>query len=750
MDFKKLSIYNWKGSYGSTGSSGTAAKLFINSSMNQDDLDQLQFIDNNNDYYSLQITSNEIVPGTDRTANPTGYANIKITNDTTTNGSWSGGTTGPYVFNPTDDNAILNTNDITERLNGTNGYTPATVSITTVASSGTQIGSIYVDYSITAKNNKTAAQTLILDAHGGIIVNKTIYLGPYYYYNNYSGHSIELIALEDVQINGSIFTAYTSSSELYGGNLSDAGDITITAGGDLDINSYLRANAIDNTYNSSSAYAGDAGNVSLSARGISLATYIDLSAGDSTYGASRDGAAGNLSITTSSTSLTSGGTNDGQTAGYIYAKNISKYGSGVFKLYGDNNFTGTIHIDQGTLIKGSAGAINDKLVTIVDGTLDLYGSSHQVADFSGSGTLTSAAAGNITLTLYNSNGEFSGTIEDGSATINLVKNNASSGYSNSKITTLSGNNSYSGLTTIKSYAKLIITHNNALGTTNAGTVVESNGGLYLQNNISIGNEPLSLSGSGYSSYIQGALQNTSGNNSWNGPITLTGDTEIFTIGGSLELTNTNTIYGDNKQLKLYGDSGSLTISGTINLGVDHLYKYGDHSLYIKGANSSTGITYIYDGKLYAQHPEALGDPSANYTQVSSGSLIIDGGVNLNSRELRISGNGFNSEGVLQLSNGSNTLSNIILIANSKLQLSSDNYSHTITLLNLSSRTLTIGGWQGDYGNALGGTPSNGRLFIGHILTSEELALIQFYDGTNYYEAVQIIENELVPGSLKSP
>ena len=678
----------------------------------------------------------------------TGYSNVSITTSATTNGSWSGGTTGPYVFSPTGDNAYVNTTEIDNRLNGLSGYTASSVSITTNYSSGTQGGSIYVDSSISAKNRKLIPQELALVAQGDLNVNNTIYVGPYSYSGtNYSGHNLRLEAGGSIAVNYPIYTTNTSLSYTYNGRLSDAGDLVISAQGAVTISNYLRVQGTNNTYNNISAFGSDAGSLRISGSGVSISRDIDLRGGTSAYtGTSRDGQPNDLTITTTGALTSGGGSNDGQTFGAIYANNFTKGGSGSFKLDGANVFTGSITISSGTLIKGSSTSISDDLATVVDGTLDLYGNNHQVGHFSGSGMVTSSQTGSVTLSLYNSYGSFSGILEDGSGVLSIEKDNSSSSYANSKWTSFTGNNTYSGSTHLKRYSKLIVGHSNGLGSTSSGTVVDNTSGLYLSGDISVGNESLSITGLGYSSYIQGSLQNTSGSNSWQGPITIGGaSTRIYASSGSLSV---GSISGTNQHLYVYGDEGSMTVSGTIALGTGWLYKYGNSTLTLQGSNSSTGRTNIYDGKVVVQHADALGSITDSYNYVSGGSLVLDGGITLNSRELRIYGNGYLSEGVVQFTATSSTMPNMNLFSNSKLAIASGTNTYTINQLSLSTYTLTISGWEGTYGVSGGGASSTAHLIISNTLSAAELSQIQFFDGTYYYDAVQLSTNELVPGSQK--
>src|SRR5205823_4138471 len=85
---------------------------------------------------------------------------------------------------------------------------------------------------------------------------------------------------------------------------------------------------------------------------------------------------------------------------------------------------------------------------------------------------------------------------------------------------LSGNNTYTGLTSVTEGA-LRVLHSNALGATSAGTIVQSGAALEVAEEIPLGGEfpvpvtsaePLDLRGNGIGN--TGALRNVSGDNTW--------------------------------------------------------------------------------------------------------------------------------------------------------------------------------------------------------------------------------------------
>ena len=170
-------------------------------------------------------------------------------------------------------------------------------------------------------------------------------------------------------------------------------------------------------------------------------------------------------------------------------------------------------------------------ITTGVGTLTL--ASHVA--YSASGTSSAYITGNLAL---GANRNF--TVNDGSAADDLVISaNISGAFSVTKRSAtvtgrlvLSGDNSYTGLTTLEG-GSVRIEHGNALGTTAAGTVINSGAALEMAGGISVGAEALTLSGTGIST--GGALLNTSGNNSWAGDLTLAAASTIGSDAGTLTI-----------------------------------------------------------------------------------------------------------------------------------------------------------------------------------------------------------------------
>ncbi len=133
-------------------------------------------------------------------------------------------------------------------------------------------------------------------------------------------------------------------------------------------------------------------------------------------------------------------------------------------------------------------------------------------------TVTNNGAGGTTLTL-------TGAVSDEPLPYNLTKDGNGT-------LILAGNNTYDGLTTVRTNGLLRISHANALGTTNGATVVENGGWLEVVGGVTV-NEPITINGDSATGYA-GALRSNGGSNVWSGLITCLGS-RIRVNGGSLDI-----------------------------------------------------------------------------------------------------------------------------------------------------------------------------------------------------------------------
>ncbi len=388
--------------------------------------------------------------------------------------------------------------------------------------------------------------------------------------------------------------------------------------------------------------------------------------------------AGSVSLSNNNTSrtLTFGGTGDTLVSGAIGnggtgAGSIIKTGSGTLTLTGANTYTGTTTVGSsggasgGTLRTGASNNLSNNTTTVFAGTLDLNGFNDTIGALNvgggaagtsatvstGSGTLT--LGGNLTYSSTNNadGATISGNLDLGSANRTFTANNSTAADTDLTVTanitaadrnlsvtgsgntlisgsiatgtgtltktgtgtlTLSGANTYTGLTSVTG-GVLNIQHSSALGTTDAGTSVTTGEALEIQGNISVGAEALSIIGTGVSN--TGALRNISGDNSYAGLVTLTGNTTFASDSGSLALTGGVT--GTNRTLTLVGD-GAFSL-GDITTGTGALIKNGAGTTTLTGSSTYTGATTVNAGTLQLGASNAISNSSA--LTVASGATV---------------------------------------------------------------------------------------------------------------------------------
>ena len=262
---------------------------------------------------------------------------------------------------------------------------------------------------------------------------------------------------------------------------------------------------------------------------------------------------------------------------------LTKRGNGTLTLNVTNNSSGTTVVEAGTLQVGNggfngslgSGAVSNN-ATLAFNRFDAITVPNPI---SGSGTVMNPSSGYL-VTL-------SGSISGGQSLVNL-----GSGM------ILTASNSFTGPTTV-SAGTVNVRNGAALGATASGTTVAYNGQLYIDANVNIGPEPLSLSGFGPDG--SGALRKGgNGATTYAGPITLAESASIKLDGNAtLNLTNTTGVNADNFGLSLLGDGGSQGIlNGPAALGSGALTKDGAGTWVLLSTNNNwSGGTFINAGTL---------------------------------------------------------------------------------------------------------------------------------------------------------
>lgn len=250
---------------------------------------------------------------------------------------------------------------------------------------------------------------------------------------------------------------------------------------------------------------------------------------------------------------------------------LTKLGPGTLILTGTKTFTGDTVISGGTLQlgenNGGTGGTLSSANIINNGTINVQGGPSRTL------------AGNIS-----------------------GKGGLTRGSTYAYVLTLSGDNSYQGLTYLDQ-SHIRVTRNTALGSTVVGTTVNDKRILGFDGTTANGNltiaEPLTIAGIGTDNIPTewtgnlGALRNIGGDNTLTGPVTLTGGTGIHSVLGSLTFTGGIT---GNQNLTMEG-AGNVIFNSSIATGTGRLTKNGSGTLLLNRVNTFTGVTLVNVGAL---------------------------------------------------------------------------------------------------------------------------------------------------------
>ncbi|HVE43861.1 MAG TPA: autotransporter-associated beta strand repeat-containing protein, partial [Gammaproteobacteria bacterium] len=335
------------------------------------------------------------------------------------------------------------------------------------------------------------------------------------------------------------------------------------------------------------------------------------------------GGSGNTTISTTGINTSTAGT-------------LTKDGSGVLLLNATNNYTGATSINAGTLRLGASDRIADSsdltLADVASAVFDLNGFNETIANLTGGGS----TGGNITLGA----GTLTATQSLDGTYAGVISGSGGFTKAGTAILTLSGTNTYSGVTNINAGA-IYATNNNSLGDTVGNTIIANNAALHIAGGVTIA-EALNITGTGLSS--AGAVRSISGNNTLSGAITLAGSSRINSDANTLTLTGG--IVGTGQALTI-GGSGNTTISTTgINTSTaGTLTKDGSGVLLLNATNNYTGATTINAGTLRLGASDRIAD-SSDVVLADVASAVFDL-------------NGFN-ETIANLTGGGTTGGNITL------------------------------------------------------------------------------------------
>jgi len=402
------------------------------------------------------------------------------------------------------------------------------------------------------------------------------------------------------------------------------------------------------------------------------------------------GTTSTIDVTTGATNLTISGASTNTTGG------LTKVGAGTLTLSGTNLYTGTTTVSAGTLAYGVSNALSTGGVTVNGGTLAL-------GTFSDSVGAVSLVSGSIT----GSTGVLTGTsydMQSGSVSAILGGTGALT-KSTAGTVTLSGTNTYTGVTTINAGTLSVGTIGNGGIAGNLGQATNAAANLVLgggslqytgatassdrnftlttgtTSTIDVTTGATNLTLSGASTNTTGGLTKVgagtltlSGTNLYTGTTTVSAGTlSVGTIGnggvagnlgqasnaaanlvlggGTLQYTGATAssdrgftlATGTTSTINVSTAATNLTLSGSSATTNGGLTKAGAGTLTLSGTNTYTGATTVSAGTLMGSGANSLGDTSGNITVSAGATLALDGGTNIvRSGLLTLNGSGVSS------------------------------------------------------------------------------------------------------------
>ncbi|MFM8508176.1 MAG: beta strand repeat-containing protein, partial [Actinomycetota bacterium] len=343
---------------------------------------------------------------------------------------------------------------------------------------------------------------------------------------------------------------------------------------------------------------------------------------------------------------------------------------------------------------------DESAVTVASGaTFDFNNYDDAVGSIAGAGSVT-LGTGTLTAGGNNSSTDFSGVISGTNG--RLTKQGDG-------VLTLSGDNTYTGTTTISAGTLRLgaanrIHNSSALDVIDGATFdlagysenVASISNTLGTGYITLGSGTLTISGSTSTEFLgvisdSGSLiQGGSGILTLTGANTYTGATTInsgtITLGASNVLSNSTAVsVAAGATFNLAGNSdevGSITGVGTISLGAGTLTSGSAGSTTFSGTITGTGgiaksgssttltlatsgtysgTTTVSEGTLAISHASALGTTDGATSVVSGATLSISNGITL-AEPLTIRGSGVSTGGALRSTSGTNTISGLVTLA----------------------------------------------------------------------------------------
>jgi fibronectin-binding autotransporter adhesin len=311
---------------------------------------------------------------------------------------------------------------------------------------------------------------------------------------------------------------------------------------------------------------------------------------------------------------------------------LVKANTGTWILSGNNTYSGVTTLNAGTLRVGNDNALGTGGFTINGGIFAsdgatartitnaiTMGGNVQLGDATGMGALV---LGNIDL------GTATRTLTVGNSTTvgGTIANTGGLTKEGTGTLRLAATNSYDGVTTV-SAGVLRVSDSNALGSTNAGTVVQSGAQLRLfagsAGATSYGNgEALTISGTG-GDFLGALRSGVSGEtNTYQGKVTLAANATINAGSGTVLILDVSS--GDALDLGAntvaFIGAGNHAVNNGIT-GTGGISKTGTGTLTLSASSGFSGGTALGEGTLRLNHANAAG--SGTITQLTNTFLQIN-------------------------------------------------------------------------------------------------------------------------------
>jgi autotransporter-associated beta strand protein len=498
--------------------------------------------------------------------------------------------------------AVSNSGALVYNLSGAVSVSNVISGTGTLTQAGASSGSL----TLTGVSNYTGAtiinsgSTLLLSGSGSIAGSSVANAGTFDISGTTSGASVAgLTGAGGVSLGAKTLTI-TAASGIYSGVIHDGGSFPNIGG--------LTISGGTETLSGANTYTG----VTTIAPGATLQIGAGGTTGNLGTGAVTDN--GTLQYNRTDTAAT--------VANVISGSGKLAINSGTVTLQSANNYTGATSVATGTTLalSGSGGIAGSSVADT--GTFDISGitptGGASIVSLTGAGTV---ALGGKILTLTAASGTFSGVIQNGGIVAGSGRLTVNGGSE-----TLTGTNTYTGLTTI-GVGTLALSGSGSIaasidvidsGTfdisqTTAGASIKALEGI---GTVALGGQTLTLTASG-GDLFTGSIQDGGIGGGTGGGLTLSGGTEYLTgtnsytgtttiaSGATLQFGNNGTTGNlpsgsaviDNGTLR-FNRSDAVTVGNVIS-GSGALLQNGSGTLTLTAANTYTGATTINTSRTLA-------------------------------------------------------------------------------------------------------------------------------------------------------